>query len=141
MGVLRTPLEDCLCRLISSDPSVSIYSFQVNKRNTRAMCKICSNVTIKRLQRPPLDVTPFWCLFVNLTLYIIQCSGIFIVDFERSNAGWVSWIGKPGHSFSKGIFTIEFMCGVSINRISINKWSWECLQAALRVRKKIEKRI
>ena len=41
---------------------VGILSFVVNNENTRTMCKI----------------------------YLTHCSGVFIVDFEQVNAGWVN---------------------------------------------------
>ena len=47
--------------------------FKVNNRNTRTICEICSKLTIK---------TPELCQ---------RCrSGVFIVNFEQVNAGWVN---------------------------------------------------
>ena len=51
------------------------YMFKVNKRNTRTMCEICSELTIKT---PEL-----------LTLSKFHpCSCASIVKFEQLNAGW-----------------------------------------------------
>ena len=49
---------------------------KVNNRNTRAMCEICSKLTLTR-----------FCL---LWLDFAHCSGVSIVDFDQVNAGWES---------------------------------------------------
>ena len=48
--------------------SAAIYLANVNNRTTRAMCEICSKLTIRTPER--------------------RYSGIFIVNFEQANAGW-----------------------------------------------------
>ena len=50
---------------------VGIYLLQVNNRNTRPRCEICSKLTIKA---PP---------------YFTPCSSVSIVNFEHVNADWV----------------------------------------------------
>ena len=49
--------------------------FQVNNRNTRTKCEICSELTIK-------------------TPGVIPCSNVSIVNFEQVNADWVKSIAK-----------------------------------------------
>ena len=49
---------------------------KVNNRNTRARCEICSKLTIKTPKRR------HW-----------RRSGVFIVNFEHVNTGWVVYQG------------------------------------------------
>ena len=56
-----------------------IYLLNVNNRNTRTKCEICSKLTIKtpeRRHRP----------------YFTPCSSVSIVNFEHVIAGWVAAI-------------------------------------------------
>ena len=55
----------------SSTNPVGIYLFKVNKRNTRTMCEICSNLTIKTQERR------HWRHWSR--------SGVFIVNFEQTS--------------------------------------------------------
>ena len=58
-----------------------IYLPQVNHRNTRIRCEICSKLTIKTRQ------ASFSCLYCSLWIYFIPCSKVFIVNFEHANPG------------------------------------------------------
>ena len=51
--------------------SAAIYLFKVSNGNTRAMCEICSQLTVKTAER-------------HFTHY----SGVSIVNSEQVNAGW-----------------------------------------------------
>ena len=51
---------------------VGIYLLQVNDRNTKTRCEICSKLTVKTLERRQ------W-----------RRSGVFIVNFEHVFASWV----------------------------------------------------
>ena len=53
------------------------YMFNVNNRNTRTRCEICSKLTVK---------IPEQLLMFLLFLFY---SNVSIVDFEQVNAGWV----------------------------------------------------
>ena len=52
----------------------NIYLFNVNKRNTRKKCEICSKLTIKTERRQ----------------YESLVSSVSIVDFEQVNVCWVA---------------------------------------------------
>ena len=54
-----------------------IYLFEVNNGNTRTMCEICSKLTIKTREGSHWNYT--------------NCSGVFIVNFEQVNAGWIRY--------------------------------------------------
>ena len=60
---------------------VGIYLFNVNNGNTKTMCEICSNLTIKTPERP--SMTSLWCLYYQLWTDFTYCSGVCIVDFEQ----------------------------------------------------------
>ena len=67
---------------------VGIYIFKVNNRNTRTRCQICSKLTIKTPERRRFGV--FIVDFEHLT----PCSSVYIVNFEKVNAGWgISYLG------------------------------------------------
>ena len=52
-----------------------IYLFKVNNRNTRTMCEICSELTIKTPERRQGRHT------VKVLTNFTHCSGVSIVDF------------------------------------------------------------
>ena len=61
---------------------------QVNSRNTRRRCEICSKLTIKTPERGR-----WYCsgvFIVNFVTYFTPFSSVSIVNFERVNAGRVS---------------------------------------------------
>ena len=59
-----------------------IYLLKVNNRNTRTRCEICSKLTINTPERRQ------W-----------RRSGVFIVNFEQVNAGWVAFLKKNKSGF------------------------------------------
>ena len=62
--------------------------FNVNNKNHRTSCKICSKLTIKT---PDLR---HWsrsgAFIVNFKTHFTPCSSVFIVNFVQVNAGWVT---------------------------------------------------
>ena len=70
-------------RVIHSDPT-DIYLLKVNNGNTRTRFEICSELTIKTLEQRQ------WC-----------CSGVFIVNFDHVNAGWVGNSAFPRNSHTR----------------------------------------
>ena len=70
-------------RVIHSDPA-DIYLLKVNNGNTRARFEICSELTIKTLEQRQ------W-----------RCSGVFIVNFDHVNAGWVGNSAFPRNSHTR----------------------------------------
>ena len=51
------------------------YIIEVDSRNTRIRCEICSKLTVKTLL--------FWCLYCWLWTYLTPCSSVSIVNFEQ----------------------------------------------------------
>ena len=64
----------------------SIYLFKVNNENSRAMCEICSKITIKTPERHQWH--QLWADFT-------PCSWVCIVDFEQVNSNWGNKDGVP----------------------------------------------
>ena len=58
----------------------NIYLFNVNNRNTRKRCEICSKLTIQTPERRQT-------LFLLLT-YFTYFSSASIINFEQVNASW-----------------------------------------------------
>ena len=62
------------------------YMFKVNNRNTRARCEICSELTIKTLERCQWGCSDVF--IVNSEHVLTPCSSVTIFKFEQVNAGW-----------------------------------------------------
>ena len=60
--------------------TAGIYLLKVNNRNSRTRCGICSELTIKTLERRQ---------WRQLWTYFTPCSSVSIVNFEHVIAGWV----------------------------------------------------
>ena len=75
---------------------VGIYLFKVNIENNRAMWKICSKLTIKIVKQIHLPV-----VFI-----FTHCSGVFIVDFGKVNAGWELYTHSANHSDILGFLSL-----------------------------------
>ena len=72
--------------------SVGIYLFKVSHGNTRAMCNICSKLTIKTPERRHLRrPDAFIVNFEHISHKMFSC---FLVDFEQVNVDWVSKIKR-----------------------------------------------
>ena len=66
-----------------------IYLLKVNNRNTRTSCEICSELTIKTLER---------CQWRRSGVFIVNfehfhtCSVVSIVNFEHINVAWWTYL-------------------------------------------------
>ena len=88
-------------KTISIDVPAGIYFFKVINRNTRAICEVCSKLTIKIPEQHQNEVTDavlmsllmalkrfykfFWCSIVDFEQINAGCSccSVFAVDFEQ----------------------------------------------------------
>ena len=97
----ETELFDLICSIIGvrywplyeRNVTAGIYLFKVKNRDTRTMCEISSNLTIKTPQQRHSGV--FIVNFEHI-LHIVSvfpsvtlCSSVSIVNFEHIIAGWV----------------------------------------------------
>ena len=83
--------------LVSSLLILNIYLFQVNSKNSRTVCEICTVLTVKTPERHQLTSSRFLhCWFWT---YFIHCSSVSIIDFWTyfTNCSTVSIVGF-GHA-------------------------------------------
>ena len=102
--------DDCDLSLIHSrchhcNHGTSQKVNEVNKRNTRKRCEICSKSTIKTPERC------HWrrCLYCQLWTYFTLCSSVTIVDFEYTFACWED---KKGEIIKSRLGKIFYHAGV-----------------------------
>ena len=76
----------------SSYPT-NIYFFNVNERNTRKSCEVCSLLTIKTPERRQL--ASFCCLYCEVWAHFTTFSSASIVNLEQGNVNWVLSINCP----------------------------------------------
>ena len=82
-GLSKTMFQVSLESFIHLTFPANIYLSEVNIRNTRKRCKICSKLIIKT--RP---MASFWCLYCYLWTYFTPFSSVSIVGFEQVNICW-----------------------------------------------------
>ena len=61
--------------------------FNVNNRNTRARCEICSKLTIKILERHHWRRSGIFIVNFEHISHLISVL-VFVVNIEQVNAGW-----------------------------------------------------
>ena len=67
--------------------TVGIYLLNVNNRNTRTMCEICSKLTIKTPEQRQWRRSGVFIVICEHILHL-PCSSVSIVNFEYVIAGW-----------------------------------------------------